>query len=225
MAVITEVGDGNNTLFWQDRWIDGKSINDLGPLITALIPTRVAGKRTVHEALDNMRWVTDIHGTVWLQLILQLLELCQLLEGVSLRAGVPDRNIWRLSSSGNYSAKSSYNAMFQGSTYFEAWQHIWKTWAPNKCRFFIWLMAQNHCWTADRLARRNLPHPGQYPLCDQEGETINHLLTTCVFARQFWSLLLQQVGITGVSPQPHETTFEDWWRRVISLVSANIRGG
>jgi hypothetical protein len=69
------------------------------------------------------------------------------------------------------------------------------------------------------------PHPSQYPLCDQEGETINHLLTTCVFARQFWSLLLQQVGITGVSPQPHETTFEDWWRRVISLVSANIRGG
>jgi hypothetical protein len=85
MVVITELGDGNNTLFWQDRWIGGKSINDLAPLITALIPTRVAGKRTIYEALNNMMWVTDIHVTVLLQLILQLLELCQLLDGVSLR--------------------------------------------------------------------------------------------------------------------------------------------
>jgi hypothetical protein len=52
--------DGNNTLFWQDRWINGKSINDLAPLIFTLISTRVADKRTVHEALNNMKWVLDI---------------------------------------------------------------------------------------------------------------------------------------------------------------------
>jgi hypothetical protein len=100
--------------------------------------------------------------------------------------------------------------MFQGSTYIEASQRKWKTWAPNKCRFFSWLVAHNRCWTADRLARRNLPYPSQCPLCDQAEETINHLLTTCVFAWQFWSLLLQRVGIAEASPQPHEFTFEDW---------------
>jgi hypothetical protein len=83
MAVITEVGDGNNTLFWQDRWINGKSINDLASLSSqTLIPTRVAGKRTVHEALNNMKWVTDIHGTGSLQLIFQLLELSTIGRGV-----------------------------------------------------------------------------------------------------------------------------------------------
>jgi hypothetical protein len=96
---------------------------------------------------------------------------------------------------------------------------------PNKCHFFIWLVTHNRCWTLDRLARCNLPHPGQCPLFDQEGETINHLLATCVFTRQFWPYLLQHVDIPGISPQPYETTFEDWWGRVANLVLANVRGG
>jgi hypothetical protein len=89
--------------------------------------------------------------------------------------------------------------------------------------FYSWLITAAGQWAVERLACCNLPNPGQCPLCDQ-GETINHLLITCVFAQQFWSLLLQWVCVTGVSPQPHETTFNEWWRRVISLVSTNIRG-
>jgi hypothetical protein len=65
--------------------------------------------------------------------------------------------------------------MFQGSILFGPWERIWKSWAPNKCRFFLWLVAHNRCWTADRLARRNLPHLDRCSLCDQEEETIHHL--------------------------------------------------
>jgi hypothetical protein len=55
----------------------------------------------------------------------------------------------------------------------------------------MWLVVHNRCWTADRLARQNLPHPEQCPFCNQEDETIHHLLTGCVFARQFWHVILQ----------------------------------
>jgi hypothetical protein len=37
MVVVTEIGDGTNTLFWQDRWLFGKSIGDLSPTLSALI--------------------------------------------------------------------------------------------------------------------------------------------------------------------------------------------
>ncbi|AQL03931.1 K(+) efflux antiporter 4, partial [Zea mays] len=30
---------------------------------------------------------------------------------------------------------------------------VWRSWAPPKCCFFIWLVAQNRCWTVDRLAK------------------------------------------------------------------------
>ena len=55
-----------------------------------------------------------------------------------------------------------------------------------KCKFFLWLVEHDKCWTVDCLARRGLPCPERCPLWDQEQETINHLLVSCPFARQHW---------------------------------------
>jgi hypothetical protein len=122
-----------------------------------------------------------------------------------------------------YSAKSAYESFFLGSTLFAPWEKIWKSWAPPKCRFFMWLVVHNKCWTADRLARRGLPRPECCPLCDQDDETINHLLVVCVFAREFWFLLLRQVSLHALSPQPSENSFLDWWERASSATSELVR--
>ena len=55
---------------------------------------------------------------------------------------------------------------------------------PNAVSLCGW--SHNKCWTADRLARRGLPHPENCLLCDHEKETIDHLLVHCVFTREFW---------------------------------------
>jgi hypothetical protein len=52
--------------------------------------------------------------------------------------------------------------------------------------------------------------PEQCLLCDQEQKTINHPLTSCVFARQVLAGLLQPVGLLRLTPQPTDV-FEDWW--------------
>jgi hypothetical protein len=137
---------------------------------------------------------------------------------VILQQDQPDKHVWRLSFFRKYSAKSAYEASFQGSISFEAFDRIWKFWAPPKCSFFLWLVAHNHCWIADRLGRRNLPHPDCCLFCDQE-ESIDHLLVRCVFARHFWYCLLQRVGLAALAPQPAEPSFFDWWRRMSSSVS------
>jgi hypothetical protein len=54
-----------------------------------------------------------------------------------------DKHIWRLSSNGQYLAKSAYEGFFLGATPFAAWELIW-TWTPPKCRFFMWLVAHLH---------------------------------------------------------------------------------
>jgi hypothetical protein len=38
-------------------------------------------------------------------------------------------------------------------------------------------------------------------LCDQEEETIDHLLVSCVFTRQFWFCVLQKVSLQALTPQ------------------------
>jgi hypothetical protein len=80
-------------------------------------------------------------------------------------------------------------------------------WAPLCCKFFLWLVILKRCWTADRLAKQDLPHPSSCPHCDQEQETTQYLLLSQVRARQIWFILLQQVGLQAMTPQPGVVSF------------------
>jgi hypothetical protein len=141
----------------------GQRLEDLAPLVVAMVPKRVANKRTVAEALDNSSWVRYFRGEVSWEFILELLSLCEAISSFGTQPGVPDRHFWRLSSSQQYSSKLAYELLFVGSTSFAPYERIWKSWAPAKCKFFLWLVMHNRCWSADRLARRGLPHPASCP--------------------------------------------------------------
>ena len=131
-----------------------------------------------------------------------------------------DRHIWRFDASGCYSSKTAY---FNGLVTFEPWPRLWKSWAPAKCKFFLWLAIRNRCWTSDRLAKRGLPHPDKCPLCDQEDETIQHLLTSCVVARQVWFRVLAPMNLVETVLRQHERSFADWWHKTIRRVSKEHR--
>jgi hypothetical protein len=128
----------------------------------------------------------DIRGALTVGVLADFLDLWDVLEAVSLHPDQEDKHIFRLAANGKYSAKAAYEGLFIGSTKFEHCERIWKSWSPTKCKFFLWLAAIGRCWTVDQLQKRGLSHPAQCPLCDQEPETIDHLLVGCVFARTFW---------------------------------------
>jgi hypothetical protein len=135
--------DGRNTLFWGDRWLLGQRLVDLAPHLYAMVPKRVANKRTVVEGLTDMAWVHDLRGTVTVVVIAEFINLAEAVSEVLFLPDTPDKHIWRFSSSGQYSAKSAYGMIFMGSITFEHCDLIWKSWAPPKCRFFLWLVAHN----------------------------------------------------------------------------------
>jgi len=89
----------------------------------------------------------------------------------------------------------------------------------------MWLAAHNCCWTADRLARKGLNNPAECPLCDQSGETIDHLLVSCVFSRQVWFAVLQGLGLQALAPQPVDLSFEDWWTNASNRVTGQVQKG
>jgi hypothetical protein len=189
-------------------------IADIASRLYATIPTRRINKCTVHEALTARKWISDIKGALTVGVMAEFLQLWDIFLNIQLQPGVNDTHFWRLATNRQYSAKVAYEGFFVGSVQFEPFERIWKTWAPPKCHFFLWLVEQRKCWTVDRLARRGLDHPEKCPLCDQESETIDHLLISCVFARQFWFTLLRQFNLQELSPQPDACSFLDWWRRI-----------
>jgi hypothetical protein len=130
------------------------------------------------------------------------LQLWDMTSGWQLQPEVEDKHVFSIAPNGIYSTKIAYEGFFLGSVIFPYCKKIWKTWAlPKRC-FFIWLVAQNRLWTADRLAKRGLSHLEKCPFCDQEDETIDHLLVTCSFSREFWYLLLRIFGLHSLAPQP-----------------------
>jgi hypothetical protein len=152
------IGAGASTLFWTDRWMQGKSIAELAPELTAAVPRRFLKQQTVQEALNSGNWASDVRNDLSDRGFLQLICIWISVQEFQLAPGVADQHIWTPSPSGSFS-KSAYDCFFLGAVTFEPADRIWRTWAPPKCKFFLWLAALNRCWTADRLAA-----PGEVPL-------------------------------------------------------------
>ena len=91
------LGNGQTALFWEDRWISGRAIKEIAPLVYACIPKRRKMNRTVAQGLHANSWARDIHGTFGIHEIGQYLQLWQTIEGTTLTE--EDRKSTRLNSS------------------------------------------------------------------------------------------------------------------------------
>lgn len=144
ISIETTVGNGRNTLFWTDRWMHGCCLADLAPEVVQCVPVRLRNRRTVYEALNNNAWVADIRNALGLHGLTEYLELWDLISEVNL-TDTDDLHRWKPEASGVFSTKSAYRCYFVGSITFEPWKRIWKTWAPGKCKTFLWLAIRNRC--------------------------------------------------------------------------------
>jgi hypothetical protein len=156
MVVFTQVSDGSNTKFWKGRWLNGSRIKEIVPAVYDLVPKRIKNRRTVKEAMLHLGWVSDFQGALTVVVLLQYFKLFQELDQVVLQPEVRDKHILWLSPTCNFFSTTVYIAMFQGFVSFQLAERVWKTWAPSKCKFFIWLVEHNRCWTMDKLARRGM---------------------------------------------------------------------
>jgi hypothetical protein len=105
------VGDGEMTLFWVDKWLDGMAIRDIAPDLFALILERSSKHRTVREALVECRWITDIQGATSSLALWQYVQLWIRVRDVQLLP-MPDKLLWRWTTDAHYSSKSCYEFLF-----------------------------------------------------------------------------------------------------------------
>ena len=74
-SVSVEIGNGQKALFWLDKWLQGKGIQDLAPCLFSSIGPRIRKGRTVAQGLANDAWVQDISGALTVQVILDFLMI------------------------------------------------------------------------------------------------------------------------------------------------------
>jgi hypothetical protein len=73
-------------------------------------------------------------------MIEELIALSDMLEQIHLDPLVSDCITWKLTQDGTYSARSAYNFQFEGMVRCKAYKCIWRTWAPSKCKIFLFFL-------------------------------------------------------------------------------------
>jgi hypothetical protein len=117
---------------------------------------------------------------------------------------------WKWTTSGSYSAKSAYRAQFFGSYCSFDNKSIWSAKVEDKHLFFAWLLLQCKLLTTDNLAARSWPCNPICPLCDQEQETVEHLVLTSVYAQEVWLQVASWTDGVVKVPDAHQS-MEIWW--------------
>lgn len=125
ISVCSSLGDGASTLFWTDRWVHGKSLEDLAPAVMPFVRRRGWRRRTVRDALNNNAWVQDIVGGLPVVTVDQVLQIIDILADTEL-SEQPDQHHWMATSSGRFTVKSAYQRYFTGGVKFEHYRRLWK---------------------------------------------------------------------------------------------------
>jgi len=224
-SIYVELGDGKKALFWTDRWLQGQSLLDLAPCLCNAVGSRCKQQRTVADALLDDKWISDISGALTVQVLLEYLQTWDHARQINLTADQPDRICWRWTSDRVFSTSSAYSAFFIGQHPVEGAKLLRRARAPAKCKFFIWLVIHDRCWTAARRKRRGLQDDDICVLCDQSSETIYHLLLSCTFSREVWFQVLRRLGYERLLHQAQSDYILDWWAHARKLIPKIWRRG
>ena len=138
-SIQVKVGNGENTLFLEDCWLDGRSILGLAPSIAKMVKLSTRKQRTVAQALLGHSWIADISGRPEDVNLLDFLRIWDLLQSPQLSPDKADTMLWRWEPAGCYSSKSAYRAFFYGSLACPCADAIWSARAPLRCKIFVWL--------------------------------------------------------------------------------------
>jgi hypothetical protein len=153
----------------------------------------------------------DLPGTLALRGARECVALWAAVSNVSIARDQSDAFSWPWSSSGKYTASSTYKMLMQGNKLFALATAIWESKATPKAKQFMWLAAQHRIWTADRRVRHGLQTiKSPCFVCLQEEDTAEHILIQCVFAREVWFTCRQLLGAQFELPSV-SSLLEPWW--------------
>ena len=108
------------------------------------------------DALVDNRWMADLETPPVGQAAFQLALLWSQVVQVHVAADESDGYVWPWSPSGAYTASSTYRMLCQGRERSATASCTWGTYAPMKCKIFVWLALKHRVWTSDRRFRHGL---------------------------------------------------------------------
>uniref|UniRef100_A0A2N9IC50 BTB domain-containing protein n=1 Tax=Fagus sylvatica TaxID=28930 RepID=A0A2N9IC50_FAGSY len=89
-------------------------------------------------------------------------------------------------------------------------QSIWKAKVTPRVAFFTWTAALGRILMADNLRRRRVMLVSWCYMCKADGESVDHLLLHCVYAKELWDVVFAMFGVFWVMPGRVRELFACW---------------
>ena len=201
--IIWKVGDGRDTLFWVDPWLDGCPLARSFGRLYLLADNKLA---TVSEMFE-LGWGFGGEAWKWRRRLLVweeglLLECVERVITCILQVGTVDRWVWKLHTSQCYTVKSAYSFLTSIDTNqnegFDSFLCLKAV--PLKVNLFVWRLFLNILPTKDNLYGREVIDVTQLhcaALCG-ELEDRDHLFFRCEVYSRIWLLVSKWLGIDSV---------------------------
>jgi hypothetical protein len=190
ISIETTVGNGRDTPFWSDRWLHGCRLEELAPEVVRCVPLRIRKRRKVNEALHDHAWVADIRSALGWRGLAEYLYLWDLLYIV----GSPKLQVYSLRN--RRTEISLLEPLLLG--------HGRKL-GNEKCKTFCVAGHSESLLDCGSFTKKRDASSGALPPLRLREETTQHILTSCVFARQFLYAVLQPLSLINLTPTRRDT--------------------
>jgi len=155
------LGNGLTTAFWVDLWFGSDT---LATMLPALFSHTLRPNASVAQVFSTAALQLSVRPRLTAVAAQELTELSALMASVQLNETIDDRRVLR-SNGKTPTSKDHYLISFQEVPDDPFASAIWRSYVPQKCKFFIWLLHRNRLSTRSRLLRCNIHSDGQCPFC------------------------------------------------------------
>lgn len=202
--VRKKVGNGVDTLFWDEVWLGNNALKCQFPRLYALETHKnisIADKMHHDSVVYSLR--RSPRGGVEEE---QHNELLSYLAGLILPQ-THDRWFWSLESTGEFSVKSVRNLLDDSFLSVDDVPSRWVKVIPIKVNVFAWRVRLDSLPTRLNLSLRGLEIPSIVcPLCNVVAESTSHLLFSCSLARQVRSKVMRWWELDD----PDISSYDEW---------------
>ncbi|GJZ27584.1 RNA-directed DNA polymerase, eukaryota, reverse transcriptase zinc-binding domain protein [Tanacetum coccineum] len=221
--VNKKVGNGSDTLFWEETWHGDVAFKFLFPRAYALESCKnidVASKLSQNSLAFTFR--REPRGGVEQD---QFDSLKAMVEGTSL-VNIRDRWIWSLQSSGDFTVASIRKLIDEFTLSEVSSSTRWIKAVPIKVNVLAWKIKLDNLPTRLNISRRGMDIDSILcPTCGKAVESTRHIFFTCQIARDILHLITSWWNI----PYMEVSSYEEWpkastFQKEKPVPSGNVTG-
>ena len=198
---ISSLGNGRRLGFWKDPWCNETVLCNEFPTLFNLAVHKDARVADV--------WDSSREEGGWSPVFLrpfndwEVEEVERFLHFLVNKKIIPfqeDRLLLKESRTNGFSVSLMFRKLRYSPPRDFPWRSIWNPIVPPKLGFFAWEASWGKVLTLDQLKRKGIPLVNRCRLCEENEETIDHLLIHCSRAKLLWDFLLAITNLHWVFP-------------------------